>query len=322
MHTQQITLTSPLTRGAFLLACLTLFMSVAMTAHADHPRDMSAYQVDVLLGKATETLVIMQDTVDSGYYDYTKKKESTEPYYDYSKEKVYTTTEYKKESVPSADIELLMKQIKQLQELIMLLMQMQQMSLGYGMKEKQEYAPTVKPSKEASDLMKYADKKDVSDDEMDELQDEWSFVDSSAEILVAGAYQGTLPDGQVRKFQDDREGEITVYVANGSGESLLVLSAYEPTHWKLEGVGLENIQSILLTGYHDQRVTGVPDGVEVIERIWGNGDSPYFILYNGKGVEDDDYPALKEYMKNATGYAPYLFFGEYEADEILVSLKG
>jgi hypothetical protein len=142
MHTQQITLTSSLTRGAFLLACLALFMSTAMTAHADHPRDTSAYQVDALLGKATEALVIMQDTVDSGYYDYTKKKESTEPYYDYSvkkeqtgyydysKDKVYSDTEYKKTTVSStADLEQLLEQIKQLQALILLLLQLQQATL-------------------------------------------------------------------------------------------------------------------------------------------------------------------------------------------------
>lgn len=319
MQTQRIDLQIHFIRGAFMLSLLIAFSYFTHTAHAQglSPVQNDAYRVNTILNGATEALVIMQESVDTVYQKEKSYTEST----DIPKKKEYTEPQ-KREAVSDANIELLMKQIKQLQELIMLLMQMQQVSLGYTPKEKQVIKPIVIPSKEAVDVLKYAGKKNLADDEMEELQDAWSFVESSAEILVVGAYQGTLPDGQTRKFQDDREGEITVYVANGSGESLLVLSAYEPTHWKLEGEGLKNIKSILVTGYHDQRISGEPDGVAVIERIRENGDSPYFILYNGKGIEDDEYPALKEYLKKSTGYAPYLFFGEYEADSILVSLKG
>jgi hypothetical protein len=130
IHTHRAALTSHGVEGVLLLAFAALFLLVAAPAHASHPFDDTAYQVDVVLYKAVEVLVIMQDTVDSGYYDYSQKKESTEPYYDYSKDKTYTDTEYKKTTVSStADLEQLLEQIKQLQALILLLLQLQQATL-------------------------------------------------------------------------------------------------------------------------------------------------------------------------------------------------
>lgn len=141
MHTQQIILTNYFRQGALILACLTLFSGGAFTAQADHPRDMNEYQVSAALSKASEVLVIMQDTVEAEY-DYTEKKENTE-YYDYTKKKEYTEEvdyskkgeyvvqpEYKKTAVSSsADLEQLLEQIKQLQALIMVLLELQRATL-------------------------------------------------------------------------------------------------------------------------------------------------------------------------------------------------
>ncbi len=142
MHTQRLDLARfyGVVR-VMLLAMLTLFACSAIPAHADHPRDNSAYQVDVLLGKTAEALVIMQEGVDEDYYDYTKKKEDTDyydytkkkedtEYYDYTKKKEYIEPEYTKTKVSSsADLEQLLEQIKQLQALILVLLELQRATL-------------------------------------------------------------------------------------------------------------------------------------------------------------------------------------------------
>jgi hypothetical protein len=141
MQIKTIDLRRHIVRGTFLLVLLVLFSSFTMTAYADHPRDNSAYQVSAVLSKATEVLVIMQDSVETEY-DYTKKEEDTE-YYDYTKKKEYTEQvdyskkgeyveqpEYKKTTVSSsADLEQLLEQIKQLQALIMILLELQRATL-------------------------------------------------------------------------------------------------------------------------------------------------------------------------------------------------
>ncbi len=62
-------------------------------------------------------------------------------------------------------------------------------------------------------------------------------------------------------------GRVQVRVERKSAPLVLFLSAYEPTTWELdlrEGV---QIAAVILSGYHDQRVTGVPAGATILE--WG-----------------------------------------------------
>jgi len=141
MQTQRIDLGRVVLRGTYVLVALALYSCSTLTASADHSRDTSAYQVNAILGKTVEVLVMMQESVDSDYYDYTEKKEDTEyydytkkkedtEYYDYTKKKEYTDPGYTKTTVSSAaDLEQLLEQIKQLQALIMVLLELQRATL-------------------------------------------------------------------------------------------------------------------------------------------------------------------------------------------------
>jgi hypothetical protein len=46
----------------------------------------------------------------------------------------------------------------------------------------------------------------------------------------------------------------------------LVFSSYEPVLWRVHADAEVRIERVVLYGYHSQRVTGVPEGVPVVDR--------------------------------------------------------
>lgn len=137
---------------------------------------------------------------------------------------------------------------------------------------------------------------------------DWDFVSNRADILIVGVYEGSEVDNSV-----------TVNLSSINNNSLLVLTAYEPIAWKLEG-DTDSLGGIFVTGYYDQTITGVPEDVSITSSIYEAGDSePYFYVYKQDSAE---YFELVDYLDDKTGYEPYLFFGGYKKDSINVSLKG
>lgn len=137
----------------------------------------------------------------------------------------------------------------------------------------------------------------------------WEFVDSTADIVVVGVYEGSAIDNSV-----------VVDVSSINQDTLLVLSAYEPVNWKLTGANLQQVKGIFITGYENQRINGIPDGVDVISAIYEKRDEgDHFIVYT---KDDPEFYRLQDYLNDKTGYKPYLFFGGYSEDYVKVSLKG
>lgn len=167
-----------------------------------------------------------------------------------------------------------------------------------------EYECTSKPlTGLESEVNIAAIKKDYGDRNPD-----WDFVNSASDVLVVGAYEGSRIDNSI---------EVDVaYVGEGT---LLVLAAYDPVHWKLSGAGLKNVEGIFVTGYHNQRISNVPSGVEVTSGVYEAGDSVYFYAYEKDSVE---FYELQDYLEDKTGFAPYLFFGGYNPTRVNVSIKG
>lgn len=87
-----------------------------------------------------------------------------------------------------------------------------------------------------------------------------------AELVVLGAYEGgattSLSFGRA-----NRVGRVSVQ-ANASGKPLLlILSAYESVVWDFRGFPLHRLRGVLLSGYYDQVVTGLPPSVPVLKTI-------------------------------------------------------
>lgn len=83
--------------------------------------------------------------------------------------------------------------------------------------------------------------------------------DPSVRILAAGAHAGA-PAG----FEIDESGHQATLMrvaVNRPGERVaLLLGAYEPTVWSVGWTAGTEIVAVLATGYHDQRLSGLPAG--------------------------------------------------------------
>ncbi len=192
-------------------------------------------------------------------------------------------------------------------------------------------AKNLKTSKDAvrSQLIQVWEYKCTDGDEEDEEDEKdehsiWSYPNTAADIVVVGVYEGGYADGVGHSFRNHPQGEVEVDVQAITADTILILNAYEPVHWKITGVNAQYVKGVLMTGYYDQKISGLDSDVPVIEQTYANGaeSDEYFIVYNGQDEEDDEFSELVDYVEGKTGLSPYLFFGGYAEDRIVVSLKG
>ena len=82
------------------------------------------------------------------------------------------------------------------------------------------------------------------------------------EVFAAGAYSG-----QSSEYQIDNSGHqahwMDVAVAN-TKPVVLILGAYEPSIWRIKWEPNTVIEGVVLTGYHDQKILGLPKSVPVL----------------------------------------------------------
>jgi len=77
---------------------------------------------------------------------------------------------------------------------------------------------------------------------------------SDSNVYVIGVYQTHGNHG----FNKHPSGSAMVRIEEQSTPITLVLGAYEPVNWTLEGPGSVKIQRLILIGYHEQNVIGPP----------------------------------------------------------------
>lgn len=135
------------------------------------------------------------------------------------------------------------------------------------------------------------------------------------EVHVFGVYE-TRSD---HRYGDHPVGEGRVTIER-PGQHALVLSAYEPTNWRLTLAPGATIESIHLIGYHAQTVdvTGVPITYDTYEQ-GGTSACGYSLPYNGEGCDTDALLALAE----ARAGAPLTtFHGCYHAPDWTLHADG
>ncbi len=97
-----------------------------------------------------------------------------------------------------------------------------------------------------------------------------STPDSNTIIYGIGVYETSIGRG----FREHPIGTANIHIeSQGSNQSVLVLSSYEPTNWNITGTGISSISSIYLFGYHDQSVTISNSSIDIFEFSYlGEGD--------------------------------------------------
>jgi hypothetical protein len=88
-------------------------------------------------------------------------------------------------------------------------------------------------------------------------------VDASEELHVIGVYEGALPEGTSRGFDEHPQGVVGVTIEGRPRPVALFLDAYEPVRWAITLEPGASLSRVVTHGYYDQEVTGVPSDVPV-----------------------------------------------------------
>ncbi len=150
----------------------------------------------------------------------------------------------------------------------------------------------------------------------------------------------TFPSAKLQSFiiytdtllsapDQSRVGEVSVTIQPGSTDVVLILSAYELTHWSLLGA-TERVKFVILTGYHYQTISG-NNGAPVNvctqlgpagEIVNADGRLGYLVppntLFTGQGawIGDAQNPTIYgEYLKSATGLSSLTIQNQYYATD-------
>ena len=140
------------------------------------------------------------------------------------------------------------------------------------------------------------------------------YVAGAADVHVISIYEGQMPGGAQRGFQQHPEGTADVVVRATAKPVMLFLSSYEPVEWRVRVEG-GNLERVIAVGYHDQRVTvSGASGVEILTRksseVFG---AMGLNLPNGFPREGTGNRALEaaEILTALTGKMPASFQGDY-----------
>jgi len=134
---------------------------------------------------------------------------------------------------------------------------------------------------------------------------------TSPEIHVIGIYE---PNG------GDTPGTAVVNINGYSGQPVdLVLSAFEPTQWVLQGAGVQNIQSVLINSYYASSVSGI-DLSKVIDKSGAGWLGAYAYAWPATSGGSDT-QALVSAVESIYGAPISTFTGAYGATAFTVSLS-
>jgi len=149
-------------------------------------------------------------------------------------------------------------------------------------------------------------------------------IDENDGVYVVGVYEGSYPSGVSHSGNYHPQGEVILNMTKQAGQSLdtmLILTAYEPVLWKLQGDATQYVTRVFLSGYHEQEITGIGPNVEVINLSHEGGDSEYFYAYDRNSNE---FKKLQTYLKHKTGKTLDLYHpgSGHSANRINLGQKG
>ncbi len=129
------------------------------------------------------------------------------------------------------------------------------------------------------------------------------FACGSVETHVIGVFEGNASSTL-------GGGDSTVILAR-PGHHVLVMSAHEATTWHIQTMPGAVLEHVFVTGYHDQKVEGVPPGVDVVIQTHDSGDA-YAVGYQ---YPNHDTQSLLTLVSEITHHTPTSFHGCHSASQ-------
>ncbi|MCA9065640.1 MAG: hypothetical protein KDA96_21375 [Planctomycetaceae bacterium] len=98
--------------------------------------------------------------------------------------------------------------------------------------------------------------------------------------------------------QRPSERPLQVQVTDTSGPIVLVLTAYDEVCWEVVAAEESQIDFIICTGYHQQKIEKTPDGVPVFFHSYDQSSLEYAYAY---GSDRSQWGALEDFVRARTG---------------------
>lgn len=176
-------------------------------------------------------------------------------------------------------------------------------------------APAVRPQPVRGDVA--ADKTSLNS------SPEVPYVADENDAHVISVYEGKLPGGQPRGFQEHPEGVTEVRVGKTGKPVMLLLSSYEPNEWRITLEPGAHLGKVVAYGNYQQRVT-------VNGKHQADVDTPSAesMLRGGKvkgnaitlptSIDPNQMRDVAEVVRSLTGKEPTSFQAHYQAKQSIV----
>jgi hypothetical protein len=132
-------------------------------------------------------------------------------------------------------------------------------------------------------------------------------LDKNTNFYVLGVYEG-----HTHKY-----GKLTVFVADQDRPVTLLLAAYESVEWQIDIEPRARLAEVFLSGYHDQRVVGVPSDVPTHTEPYERGSPTYIYGYDIRSCF-----RLVEKAESIYGMTPKAYLCQYNGAAFVVDHHG
>jgi len=121
---------------------------------------------------------------------------------------------------------------------------------------------------------------------------------------IANASPSVQQPGRLRRERHP-QGVVDVYVDHKGAPIILAVVAYEPVKWNIRVEPGVSLKRVIVGGYYEQKLVGVPAGTKVIRRVFREDRNPDFLTAGPEG--GDEYSAMVGQLYALTGVKPAAF---------------
>lgn len=137
------------------------------------------------------------------------------------------------------------------------------------------------------------------------------------ELHWVGFYEGSYGYGPRHSGGSHPVGKAGVKVDRPGKTVALVLTAYEPISWQVEVAPGSKVNTVILSGYYKQQLSGVGPKTLVFQSSYETpGPFHYFYAYR-KDDKDNPFAESETMVRQLTGLKPASFQGAYAAEHVV-----
>jgi hypothetical protein len=114
-------------------------------------------------------------------------------------------------------------------------------------------------------------------------------------------------------------GPVTVEVAAFDKPTVLVLTSYQATRWRVVLPTKLKLQGVVLIGHAPQSIEGIPPGIPIVVRVHAFGQTGHYGYVNENGTPSDGFDPLRAILSSLRLPALTSFHGNYQGDRFSVA---